>query len=190
MSSRPWMPLYVADYLADTDHLTLAQHGAYLLLIMHYWRHGCLPENDEIIAKILRISRKQLPSIWLALAPFFDENRRHKRIDIELEKHEIIKTKRQISGRIGGLRRGNKSSMNRIVNAAIAKQTGNQSQSHIETLTSERVRAPTNGSEESGLPTKEAGKQSPFGSGRSLDQIVRDKGWTAEEPPITSKLLA
>jgi hypothetical protein len=25
---------------------------------------------------------------------------------------------------------------------------------------------------------------------RSLEQIVRDKGWTAEEPPITSKLLA
>jgi hypothetical protein len=29
-----------------------------------------------------------------------------------------------------------------------------------------------------------------LGDGRSLDQIVRDKGWTAEEPPITSKLLA
>jgi hypothetical protein len=39
----------------------------------------------------------------------------------------------------------------------------------------------------SGLPRKQA---SGLGDGRSLDQIVRDKGWTAEEPPITSKLLA
>jgi hypothetical protein len=40
---------------------------------------------------------------------------------------------------------------------------------------------------ESGLPRKQA---SGLGDGRSLEQIVRDKGWTAEEPPITSKLLA
>jgi uncharacterized protein YdaU (DUF1376 family) len=224
--SRAWMPIYWGDYFADTKHLSTIQHGAYLLLIGHYWQHGELPVDELELQKICGMSSYQWRSNCQALAKLFLPNWKHKRIEMELEKSEIIRTKRQISGRIGGLRRTNKSSMTRIVGEAIAKQTGNQSQSKkIDSFFTE-PRARAEPPPESGLPTKQAStpEQNPptenlavsealkatvrekgwakpgttgpprqangLGDGRSLDQIVRDKGWTAEEPPITSKLLA
>ena len=88
--SKPtaWMPLYVGDYLRDTSHLTTHQHGAYLLLIMHYWSTGqALPDDDLRLSNITRVP----PHLWnrtrRALTPFFKvENGRwyHERIEREL----------------------------------------------------------------------------------------------------------
>lgn len=55
------MPLYVADYLADTAHLRAAQSGAYLHLIMHYWLKGALPDDDAALARIAGMTARE----WL-----------------------------------------------------------------------------------------------------------------------------
>lgn len=82
----PWMPLYVADYLADTRRLSTLEHGAYLLLIMEYWQHGGLPNDDRALAKVCGLTPREWTRCRAALAPMFGEGWKHKRIDEELEK--------------------------------------------------------------------------------------------------------
>ena len=100
---RPWMPLYVGDYLGDTGHLTTAQHGAYLLLMMHYWRKGELPDDDRQLSKITKLPLKTWCDYRPILQDFFHGGWRHKRIDAELERMVRLSEKRAIAGQKGGL---------------------------------------------------------------------------------------
>lgn len=90
MTALPYMPLYVADYLADAAHLTTEEHGAYLLLIMNYWQRGKpLPADPERLARIARLSNERWTDVERTLNEFFEVDGdvwRHKRIDAELDK--------------------------------------------------------------------------------------------------------
>lgn len=86
MSKRPWMPLYVADYRAKTAHLNAAQHGAYLLLIMHYWSTGSLPDDDKSLARIAAMTIAEWRRSRPVVEAFFEPGWRHERVDEELAK--------------------------------------------------------------------------------------------------------
>lgn len=94
--SKPdiWMPLFIGDYLSSTSRLTTEQHGAYLLLIMDYWKNGPPPNDDAILAHICRMT----PSAWSnassIIKGFFiisDSGLTHNRIDAELEAAKVKK---------------------------------------------------------------------------------------------------
>jgi uncharacterized protein YdaU (DUF1376 family) len=85
------MPLYIGDYLADTMHLTCEQSGAYLHLIMHYWRAGSLPTSDVALAQIARLSAKAWKAHKPIIAAFFGNGWTHKRIDAERQKTSEVK---------------------------------------------------------------------------------------------------
>jgi uncharacterized protein YdaU (DUF1376 family) len=70
-----WMPLWVGDYLADTQDLTTEEHGAYLLLLMTAWRNGGrLPAAPDRLARIAKLKAREWSETWKALERFFDRD--------------------------------------------------------------------------------------------------------------------
>lgn len=97
---RPWMPLYIGDYLADTAHFTVTESGAYLHLIMHYWVNGGLPTDEHQLRRIARLTSPQWRRSRSLLASKFDALWRHSRIDVELAQVIEISRKRSASARL------------------------------------------------------------------------------------------
>lgn len=113
MSAKPdaWIPLYIADYIADTARFSTEQHGAYLLIIMDYWRNGSPPDNDRVLAQITCLT----PARWKAhrpmIAPKFQISGgvwRHKRIEIELAKARAMQEELSKRGKAGAAARWQK----------------------------------------------------------------------------------
>jgi uncharacterized protein YdaU (DUF1376 family) len=65
MADFPAIPLFTDAYLADTMHLSLEEHGAYLKLLMFTWRSQecALPDDDKRLAVMLGVPLKK----WRAL---------------------------------------------------------------------------------------------------------------------------
>lgn len=85
-----FMPLWIADYLADTTHLTTLQHGAYDLLLYAYWRRGGpLPDDNARLAAIAKMTPKDWLKMRPVMAEFFrieDGHWHQKRAEEELAK--------------------------------------------------------------------------------------------------------
>lgn len=115
-----WMPLYVADYLADTTRLTTEQHGAYLLLIMDYWRNGPPEADDETLAQITKLPATQWRKHAQKLRALFSEHDGklwHKRIEEERKKAGVISSSRSEAGKQGAAKRWGKTKAKDIANA-------------------------------------------------------------------------
>jgi len=83
-----WMPLWIGAYLADTQHLARDEHGAYLLLLMAYWRTGGpLPDDDKRLSAIAKATAKEWKTLRPTMAEFFivaEALWTHKRVEQEL----------------------------------------------------------------------------------------------------------
>lgn len=66
------MPLFIGDYLGDTQRLTTEQHGAYLLMIFDYWRNGPLPDDDAALQQVTRLDRAGWKRNRPSLERFFE----------------------------------------------------------------------------------------------------------------------
>lgn len=97
-----WMPLYIGDYLADTGRLTTLGHGAYMLILMDYWRNGAPPDDDSALAAIARVDRKiwdrELRSVIRSFFKLGDDGLLHqKRLDTERAHAIDLSEKRRVA---------------------------------------------------------------------------------------------
>lgn len=136
--SPPWMPLYIADYRADTSHLSAAEHGGYLLLIMHYWQKGGLPSEDKQLARIACMTPTQWKAAKKTIAKLFQDGWRHKRIDEELAHAAdvIQKRKAAVEEREKKRRSHDPSSDPSLDPSHDTSKQGGHDASHVDTTTS------------------------------------------------------
>ena len=105
MSAPPFMPLYVAEYRADTGHLGTVEHGAYLLLLMAMWRaNGKLPADDERLSRLTLLSADEWAKVKPVVLEFFTRRGgvlTHKRVAVELKRYTDRVEQRKRAGKIG-----------------------------------------------------------------------------------------
>ncbi|MGH9493534.1 MAG: YdaU family protein [Candidatus Sulfotelmatobacter sp.] len=99
-----WYARYPGDYLRDTAHLLLTEHGAYGLLLDHYYStEGPLPASRDALYRICRaFTDAERAAVDSVLAQFFtlqSEGYRNARADRELKKRAEKRRKLSDAGR-------------------------------------------------------------------------------------------
>lgn len=136
--SDVWMPLFVADYLKDTRHLSCTEHGAYLQLLMHAWTNGgTIPSSDARLAIITGLAPRQWKAVRPAVLGFWQlqgdgQAYTHKRVEQELERARKITEKRSKAGSKGAANRwqSDGKSHGKAITKGIANPSQNDGPSH------------------------------------------------------------
>lgn len=147
--AQAWFPFYFGDYSSKTEHLSLAEHGAYLLLMGSYYKRGCkLPANAMQLQKICRVfAQEEVDAMHNVLNEFFDKREDgyyHERIEQELSKQSEISKKRSDAAKKRHQKDANAGASGRANAGASAKQvdvhldTQSQSQSQLHTQSREK----------------------------------------------------
>lgn len=106
--AKAWMPFYIADYLADTGHLSHEEHGIYVLSLFHYWQtEQPLIANATILLRVCRcFDTAKFEQLWEIVSQFYylkDGYWHHKRMDEEIFKANKLSKQRAKAGSKGGV---------------------------------------------------------------------------------------
>lgn len=109
-----WYPRYFGDYMKKTSHLSLAEHGAYVVLLDHYY--GTEQPLQADVTALIRVCRafeqaeqKAVESVCNQFFPIGPDGLRHnKRADAEIAKGRAISGERSSAGTKGAKARKQK----------------------------------------------------------------------------------
>lgn len=80
MADYPYFPFWTDAYLADTQHLTTEEHGAYMLLLIQAWRSAdcSLPDDDAMLARLCGLSASKWKAVKPIVMAFWKHDKRRK----------------------------------------------------------------------------------------------------------------
>ena len=94
------MPLWVADFQADTQELDAREVGAYMLILMTMWgRDGRLPNDQKKIQRVARVDRNW-PKVWSSIERYFvvdGDTIFNPRLSLEVEKVRTKSTRSRLA---------------------------------------------------------------------------------------------
>jgi len=103
-----WYSKHIGDYQTATAHLTMLEHGAYNMMLDHYYAtERQLPKDIEALKHIFRVkSAAETAAIQRILKEFFTasaEGWSHNKVEQELARSHGISEKRANAGRRGAM---------------------------------------------------------------------------------------
>jgi uncharacterized protein YdaU (DUF1376 family) len=98
--------LFIGDYQRDTAHMTIAEHGAYMLMLQHYYATEKPLPSGKALHRMLRAQDKtERDAIDAVVAQFWletDAGLVNERADKEIAKAEHQRTVNREIGKLGG----------------------------------------------------------------------------------------
>jgi uncharacterized protein YdaU (DUF1376 family) len=110
MSKLPAFLLYAADFIVGTAEMSLAETGAFILLLCHQWDKGTLPAEAEKLARLVHAgSEEERQAVNEVLKKFAAnknglQNRRLE--DVRSVQQEYRKRRTQAAKKAAGVRWG------------------------------------------------------------------------------------
>lgn len=102
-----WYAWFPGDYASKTATLTLVEHGAYRVLLDHYYQMGgkVVANATDLLRVCRAFAEAEQAAVAKVLAEFFEERDgyyHHERADAELAKRALLREKRAQAGSKGG----------------------------------------------------------------------------------------
>ena len=102
MNKPPAFQFYADDFVAGTSILTTEEVGAYILLLCHQWNTGSIPNDDNLIRRIAKITQAFDLGLLKTKFELVDGVLKNPRLEREREKQRLFREKQAENGTKGG----------------------------------------------------------------------------------------
>jgi uncharacterized protein YdaU (DUF1376 family) len=181
-----FVKLYIGDYQRDTGHLSIAEHGAYLLMLQHYYATERPLPTGKALHRLLRAETKtERDAIDSVVRQFWAESARglvNGRADEEIRKAEHQRAVNREVGKLGGRRPKTDSETDSVMRSLTDSVMRSETDSVMRSLTDSKPnenpnQTPDTRQKNSRAPTRKTPLPAGFTASDQVRQWFAGKGY-------------